>query len=261
MINAPFESNRYRMRRPEDVVDEIEYLFEEHGVQTLKITDEMFVLNRRHYTAISEGLIQRGLGGKLNIWAYARVDTVEPNTLELLRAAGIKWLALGIESASKHVRDGAKKALRTDDIIGTVRCIQKAGINVIGNFMVGLLDDSMETMEQTFQLALECKCDFMNVYATQAYPGSALYTQAVKEGWKLPDSWAGYSQHNRHSRPLDTRHVNGREVLRFRDEFFVRYFTASSYREHVLNKFGLETLNHIDTMLQYSLQRDLLETA
>ena len=166
MINAPFASNRYRMRRPEDVVDEIEYLFEEHGVQTLKITDEMFVLNRRHYTAISEGLIQRGLGGKLNIWAYARVDTVEPNTLELLRAAGIKWLALGIESASKHVRDGAKKALRTEDIIGTVKRIQEAGINVIGNFMFGLRDDDAESMQATLKLAVDCCPDFANFYST-----------------------------------------------------------------------------------------------
>ena len=94
------------MRNPSDVVDEIEYLYEEYGISVLKITDEMFILNQRHYTAICEGIIQRGLGSKLNLWAYARVDTVKPKTLDLLRAAGIQWLALGIESASKLVRDG-----------------------------------------------------------------------------------------------------------------------------------------------------------
>ena len=52
-----------------------------------------------------------------------------------LRKAGIRWLALGIESGSKHVRDGAQKALRYDDIVSVVRQIQQAHINVIGNFI------------------------------------------------------------------------------------------------------------------------------
>ena len=181
-INAPFDSNRYRMRNPEAVVDEIEYLLEEHGISTVKITDEMFVLNERHYLAICSGLIKRGLGPRLNIWAYARVDTVAPNNLALLRAAGIRWLALGIESGSALVRDGANKHLKKDDIVGVVKAIQAWDINVIGNFMFGLRDDTVETMNQTFRLAIECMPDFANFYVTMAYPGSALYTKAGQEG-------------------------------------------------------------------------------
>jgi radical SAM superfamily enzyme YgiQ (UPF0313 family) len=260
-INSPFDSNRYRMRRPQDVADEIEFLLEEHGVRTLKITDEMFVLNQKHYTGICEELIQRGLGRKLNIWAYARVDTVVAKTLDLLRAAGIRWLALGIESGSKHVRDGARKALRTEDIVGTVRRIQSHGINVIGNFMFGLRDDAADSMQATLDLAIECKPDFANFYCTMAYPGSALYGEAIKKGWRLPPNWRSFSQHNDECFPLDTEHVRGREVLAFRDAAFSRFFTAPTYRDHVLNKFGLETLNSIDQMLGYKLKRKLLETA
>jgi radical SAM superfamily enzyme YgiQ (UPF0313 family) len=173
-INAPFDSNRYRMRRPSDVVDEVEYLFEEHGVSTIKITDEMFVLNKKHYIAIADGLVRRGLGAKVNIWAYARVDTVEPAALDLLRAAGIRWLALGIESGSKFVRDGAAKNLRSDDIVGTVKTIQAHGISVIGNFMFGLRDDTAGTMQETLDLALECVPDFANFYCFPA--GTPVYT-------------------------------------------------------------------------------------
>lgn len=258
-ISAPFGGKRYQMRRPDDVVDEIEYLHEEHGVSTLKITDEMFVLNRRHYTAICEGVIRRGLGSKLNIWAYARVDTVEPDTLDMLRAAGIQWLALGIESASKHVRDGAQKKLRTEDIVGTVRTIQSHGIRVIGNFMFGLKDDSSETMQQTLDLALECMPDFGNFYSVQAYPGSALYDEAIAKGWTLPETWSGYSQHNEDTRPLDTEHLTGAEVLAFRDAAFTRFFTDDRYRAHVADKFGADTLAHVEKMVGYKLRRKLLE--
>ena len=260
-ISAPFGGNRYQMRRPEDVVDEIEYLYEEHGVATLKITDEMFVLNKRHYMAICDGLIQRGLGKKINVWAYARVDTVEPGTLDMLRAAGIQWLALGIESASKYVRDGAKKKLRTEDIVGIVRKVQEHGIRVIGNFMFGFINDSYETMQQTLDLALECLPDFGNFYSVQSYPGSALYDEAVAKGWKLPETWAAYSQHNEHTRPMDTEYLSGAEVLAFRDAAFTKFFTDDRYRAHVQNKFGADTLAHVDRMVTFKLKRKLLSVS
>ena len=84
------------------------YLHNTYGVKTYKIIDEMFVLNERHVMAICDELIERNYG--LNIWAYARVDTVRSHMLEKLRKAGVRWLALGIESGSEHVRDGAEKS-------------------------------------------------------------------------------------------------------------------------------------------------------
>ncbi len=260
-INAPFDSNRYRMRNPLHVVQEVKDLYHGYGIETFKITDEMFVLNEKHYTAICNGIKAAGLGDKINIWAYARVDTVKPHTLAILREGGIRWLALGIESGSKFVRDGAMKKLRTSDIVGTVKAIQKAGINVIGNFMFGLPDDNMPSMRMTLDLAIKCMPDFANFYSTMAYPGSALYTQAVKENWKLPESWRGYSQHNGDCRPLDTLHITGREVLAFRDHAFRSFFMNPKYLEHVRIKFGEDTEDHIPKMLRYSIKRKLLEAA
>ena len=267
-INAPFASsntggNSYRMREPSDVVDEIVLLWDRYGVKTIKIVDEMFVLNERHYTAICNLLINeirdRNLPDDLNIWAYARVDTVKPHTLQMFRKAGIKWLALGIESGSAYVRDGSQKALKNDDIVGVVRAIQAAGINVIGNFIVGLPDDNLETMEQTYQLAADLNCEFMNVYSAMAYPGSSLYTQAISQGWALPSTWKGYSQHNEDCRPLDTKHVTGKQVLAFRDEFFRRYFNRPNYLAMLREKFGESTVHHVTAMLAFQLKRKLLE--
>lgn len=261
-ISSPFGDNRYRMRDPQDVIDEIRFLWDEHEVKTFKIVDEMFVLNPRHYLQICDDIaaaIEYGsLPHDLNIWAYARVDSVKPDVLPRLKAAGIRWLALGIESGSAHVRDGASKALRNDDIIGVVRAIQAAGINVIGNFIFGLRDDTAETMQQTLDLALVSRCEFSNFYSAMAYPGSRLYDQAVAEGWTLPETWAGYSQHNEWCRPLDTEHVSAREVLAFRDKAFDAYFTDPAYLDMVERKFGKATLEHVRGMVKYRLKRKLL---
>lgn len=260
-INAPFETNRYRMRDPTDVVMEIDMLHRNYGVSTFKIVDEMFVLSEKHYTAIAGGLVALGLGPKLNIWAYARVDTVKPDTLSLLRRAGIRWLALGIESGSAHVRDGASKKLKNDDIVGVVRAIQAADINVIGNYIFGLPDDDLNTMQQTLELAMELNTDFANFYCAQAYPGSQLYTEALSKGWTLPETWRGYSQHNDDCRPLDTLHIDAARVLQFRDDAFHTYFTNPAYLDMVKRKFGNETLEHVRKMTSYKLKRKLLEAA
>ncbi len=264
-INAPFQANRYRMRKPEAVVAEIVKLYQVYGVKTLKIADEMFILNEQHYSAICRGIVAEmdsgALPRDLNIWAYSRVDTVNPANLALLKMAGVRWLALGIESASAYVRDGATKRMRNSDITAVVRSIQAAGINVIGNYIFGLPDDDESTMQETLDLAASLNTEFANFYCAMAYPGSKLYGEAVREGWTLPETWRGYSQHNDDCRPLDTKHVSAATVLRFRDKAFNRYFMGDTYREMVVNKFGGKTLQHVDRMTTYRLDRKLLRAA
>jgi len=252
-INAPFGGPGYRMRDPADVVAEVAMLHDEYGVSTFKIVDEMFVLNPKHYGAICEGLAALPYAADLNIWAYARIDTVKAGKLDLLRRAGIRWLALGIESGSAHVRDGAEKSFGDDDIRTTVKAIQDAGINVIGNFIFGLPDDTWESMRATLDLALSLRCEFANFYSAMAYPGSALYAQAKSED--LPASWAGYSQHGFDTRPLPTATLSSLDVLGFRDRAFIEYFSDPAYLDMVGAKFGPETRAHVERMAARRLQR------
>jgi radical SAM superfamily enzyme YgiQ (UPF0313 family) len=266
MINVFQHSNVYRRRDPRKVVDEIVMLYREYGIRTFKITDELFVLNRGHFREICHRLIASGIADDLNIWAYSRTDTVHDDDLPLLRKAGIKWLALGIEAGSAHVRAGANKRLRAgqDDnaeIRRVVAMIQAAGINVIGNYIFGLRGDTMETMGETLDLARSLRTEFANFYCAMAYPGSPLYDQALAEGWTPPSSWAGYSQHNSVSRPLDTETVPAAEVLRFRDTAFTCYFTDPGYLAMIRDKFGQAAVEEIRRMTSYTLKRDLLEEA
>ncbi|HEV7369529.1 B12-binding domain-containing radical SAM protein [Arenibaculum sp.] len=256
-INAPFDVNRYRMRSPEGVVAEIDLLYKTYGVRTYKIIDEMFVLNERHVGAICDLLIERDYD--LNIWAYARVDTVKPHMLDRLRRAGFRWLALGIESGSRHVRDGAQKSLKGDDIVSIVREIQKAGISVIGNYIFGLPDDDHASMRETLDLAKELNCEFANFYSAMAYPGSALYATALARGWPLPESWSGYSQHSWDCTPLPTEALPAAEVLKFRDDAFHEYFANSRYLDMVTQRFGWDTRRHIEEMARTRLKRRLVE--
>ena len=255
-INAPFGKPSYRMWSAEAVIKEIDILVSKYGVTNIKFVDEMFVLNRNHVLGICDRIIERGY--KLNIWAYARVDTVKDEFLDKLNRAGFRWLALGIESGSKHVRDGVEKGrFGTPEIIDVVRKIQQAGINVIGNFIFGLPDDTHGSMQETLDLALEANCEFANFYCAMAYPGSKLYNMAIENNWELPDSWIGYSQHSYETFPLRTEALTNAEVLKFRDEAFIKYFTNPRYLKLVNHKFGADVLAHVKNMTRIKLKRKL----
>ena len=255
-INAPFGKSSYRMWSPESVIKEIDLLVNRYGVKNIKFVDEMFVLNRAHVIGICDHIIERGYD--LNIWAYARVDTIKDEFLDKLNRAGFRWLALGIESGSKHVRDGVEKGrFGSTEILQVVRKIQDAGINVIGNYIFGLPDDTFQSMQETLDLAIEANCEFANFYCAMAYPGSKLYTLAEANGWDLPPSWIGYSQHSYETLPLRTESLTSAEVLKFRDDAFHRYFTNPRYLDLVKRKFGDTVLAHVADMTRIRLKRQL----
>jgi anaerobic magnesium-protoporphyrin IX monomethyl ester cyclase len=257
-INAPFGKPSYRLWSPDSVIKDIGVLVEKYGVKNIKFVDEMFVLNKNHVFGICDRIIERGYD--VNIWAYARVDTVKDEFLDKLRRAGFRWLALGIESGSKHVRDGVEKGrFGSAEILKVVSKIQAAGINVIGNYIFGLPDDTDETMRETLELAIEANCEFANFYCAMAYPGSKLYKMALENGWQLPSSWIGYSQHSYETHPLRTEALTSAEVLKFRDEAFTKYFSNPHYLDLVRRRFGDEVQSHVKQMTKIGLKRKLLE--
>lgn len=263
-IQAPFKSgekqlgmkdsvNSYRFWSPKLIVDDLERLVQKHGLYNVKFADEMFVLNPRHVNGICDEIIKRKL--KLNIWAYARVDTVREDMVDKLKAAGFNWLAFGIEAANEKVRKEVDKGFDQEDIYRTLKRVEKAGIYVIGNYIFGLPEDDLQTMQQTLDMAMELNCEFANFYCAMAYPGSSLYQQALREKWALPKTWTGYSQHAVDTLPLPTKHLSAAQVLRFRDEAFMKYYTNPRYLDMVRQKFGEPTVQHLREMSSFKLER------
>jgi radical SAM superfamily enzyme YgiQ (UPF0313 family) len=241
--------HRVWFREPEDVIKEVDLLVNTYGVKNIKIWDELFTLNGKHVSTICSGLRKYDL----NIWAYARVDTVNQEMLYEMKAAGIKWLAYGFESGSEKVRRAVGKKYTVDDELRAIYMTRKAGINILGNFIFGLPDDDSQSMSDTLERAKNYRFEWVNFYAAMAYPGSKLYEQAVEEGVKLPETWEGYSQYSPDCLPLPTKHITGEEVLKFRDNAFREYFSDPAYLKMIEDKFG--SSEEIKEMLEYKIGR------
>jgi len=250
-VNAVYGRRSYRTRSPERVVAEIDRLVADHGIRHMEIVDDTFTLDPARVHRICDLLIERQYG--LNIWAYARTDRVDAALLRKMKRAGFHWVCYGFESGDPDIRRGVRKAQET--IPEAVAMTYEAGVHIMANYMFGLPDDNLQSMEQTMAMAREINAEYANFYCLMAYPGSDLYEEAVASGQRLPEVWHGYSQYAYETLPLATRYVSAGEVLKFRDEAFMRYFSDSRYLDRVRQCFGDATVAEIQEMLQTRLKR------
>ncbi len=249
-----FYGSGYRQRDPGAVVGDVRALVGS-GVTNIKMMDELFAIDNPGVHAVCDGLAASGLAQGLNIWAYARIDTVTPLLLRKMRAAGICWLAYGIESGNEAIRAGVDKGKFTNARIRDVVAMTRdAGIHVIGNFMFGFWDDDKGTMRQTLDFAKELGCEYANFYCVTTYPGSRFYDEMKARGVDLPVAGEEYAQMSPRFKPVPSAHLSGREILAFRDAAFMEYFTDAKYLDMMARSFGAGTVAGIRAMTEVKIR-------
>ena len=250
------DSKGMRFWSPEWVSKELSKLAD-MGVRTLRISDEMFFLNRKYYNPILQGIVDHDWD--FNMWTYSRIDTVRQDALELFKKAGVNWLALGVEAGNQTVRQEVSKGtFKQVNIRHICETISNSDINIISNYIFGFPEDNHETMQETLDLALDLNTEMANMYPCQALPGSPMYYRAKREGWALPESFEGFAFLSYESQPLPTKYLSAEEVLRFRDSAWQKYFTNELYLNLVEKKFGNIERKNIEEMSKIRLKRKIL---
>tara|TARA_B100001123_G_scaffold351315_1_gene402215 strand:+ start:510 stop:2066 length:1557 start_codon:yes stop_codon:yes gene_type:complete len=229
------------------------------GVKTIRIVDEMFLLNPKYYIPLCEKLAERNKNDTLRMWSYSRIDTVKrPEILNLVRKAGIKWLALGIESGEKSIRlEVAKGKFEDVDVKKVIERVHEADINVMANYIFGLPGDNKNTIDKTFKLSLDLCTLGWNTYAAMALPGSQLYKEAVSNKIKLPESYEGYSFHSYETQPLPTDSLKASEIIDLRDKAFINYHLHKPFLKLIEKKFGKIAMDNIIEMTKIKLKRKI----
>ena len=252
--NSLFGKSGIRYRPVSAVIDEIDFLVKNYGIRNIKIADELFCLKEDRVVAICDQIIERGYD--LNMWAYARIDTITILMLEKMKKAGFNLVSYGIESGSKRVLQQTHKQYNPNLVMNVVKMTRDAGLIPQGNFIFGLPEDDFDSMQQTLEMAFTTETEWPNFYVAMAYPGSRLYTETDPS--VLPVKWSGYSQYSYDCQPLPTKYLPPADVLAFRDYAFHTYFENPRYLDMMQDKFGSDIVNHIKDMTKIKLKRKLL---
>jgi len=118
--------------------------------------------------------------------------------------------------------------------------------------------DTKQTIKKTFELSLDLCTTGWNTYAAMALPGSQLYKDALEKDYELPDTYEGYSFHSFETLPLPTETLTAAEVIKLRDENFIKYHNYKPFLEKIEKKFGKEAVTNIEEMTKIKLKRKVL---
>jgi radical SAM superfamily enzyme YgiQ (UPF0313 family) len=165
----------------------MKHLSETYGVKHLQFVDDLFVAHNTRVQEFSKLLIENPID---MTWSCtARVNTVKPDTLALMKKAGCWEISFGLESGSDFLLDEMKKSQRVETAVNAVNWTHDAGIRVKGLFMLGYPGETRETIEQTKQFVQSVPLTTMNLSKFTPYPGSPIYrklygTSIREEDWE-----------------------------------------------------------------------------
>jgi anaerobic magnesium-protoporphyrin IX monomethyl ester cyclase len=167
----------YRIRDPKKVVDEIEILVREHGVGFFILADEEPTIHRKKFIAFCEELIARDLGVTWGINTRVTDILRDEKLLPMFRKAGLIHVSLGTEAAAQLKLDRFNKETTIAQNKKAIQLLRDAGIVTEAQFIVGLENETAETLEETYQMARDWNPDMANWAMYTPWPFSDLFQE------------------------------------------------------------------------------------
>jgi radical SAM superfamily enzyme YgiQ (UPF0313 family) len=186
---------RFRQRSAESVLEEWKLLVDRYGVKEIAIVDDSFTTDIARVHKICDELIRSKSKTRWSCPNGIRVDLGGYEMLKKMKDAGCYRVALGIESGSQRIIDSIGKKIRLEQIEETVRNCRRAGIKTMGFYMLGNLEETEETMEETIKFAKRLNTDYAQFLIAIPYPGTFIYNEIKKNGKLYINDWDQYGQY------------------------------------------------------------------
>lgn len=172
-----FWAGTYRQRDAVKFTAEIEMLFLEHGVNVFFIADEYPTRDRKRWEQILDILIEKKLGVHLLIETCV-VDIIrDKDIMWKYREAGILFIYMGVEATNKERLSQFKKNIKFEESKEAIRIIKDAGMISESSVILGMPDETYESIQETFELAKEYDPDFMHFLMIAPWPYANMYAE------------------------------------------------------------------------------------
>ena len=231
----------YRMRPVKAVLDEIEWLVDEHNVGEIMIWDDNVAANRQHFNALLDGIIGRRLPIRWCTPNGIAIWLLDEKLIDKCRQSGCYKLTFGLETGSEKTQKFIRKTQidlqRTKELIQYCNSI---GIWTLSAFIIGFPFETRDDIMTTINYSVDCGVDVASFFIAVPYPGSELY-HIYRENNLLPkdvectepDRWIGSIV----EATCDTCHLSSQELDLLLD--VARKHFRSHRRRRFLNPFYL----------------------
>lgn len=171
---------KVRRRSPENVVGEIRECVEKHNTRDFLFRSDLFTADKKWVARLCEAIIASGLNIR---WACnSRVDTIERETLRLMRKAGCWLVAFGVESGSEELLERMDKRIDKDEARAALKILREEKVKSSIYLLIGMPWETRETFRETVEFAKELDPDFVEFFYVYPFMGTRLYEDAVQAG-------------------------------------------------------------------------------
>ncbi len=223
--NAPqLSGKKLRHRSPEHVIEELRLLKSRYGVGRFSILDDEFTLNKKYVFELCEALIDAGLNLKWDCPNGVRIDSLYPEMLQLMEAAGCEALAVGVESGSARVQKLIDKRVTVERIREKAAMISGcSGIQLTGYFMIGFLDETEEEIRETIDFACALPLRKANFNIVIPIPGTRIFDDLIHKGL-LELREINWDTLTSDQVAFRRNHVSGDRLLRMQRYAYMRFY-------------------------------------
>ena len=215
---------KFRRRSPVNVVDEIQHVVDEYGVDEIYFDDDCLTLDKNRLLKICEEIVRRNIDVK---WmCQARVDNVDLEILEAMKKAGCHYIKYGVESGSQDLLDAMKKGITLDEVRKAFKATKKVGIKTQAFFIFGLPWETPETVEQTIEFAKEIKPDSAQFAVVIPHPGTELYDLCLQKGWLKYESWEDFDCRKA---LIETDNLSIEDPTKYRSQAYRKFYLRPIY--------------------------------
>lgn len=233
-------AKKYCMRPMENLLDEVEYLVNKHGVRNFVFVDEAVPVKK--YREFAQGVLARGL--EIRFYSFARLEKAyTPETLRLLKEAGLSILWWGYESKSSRIMKLMNKGIDVDERLTVLKNAYDAGIWNHCLCMAGFPTETREEIQETFS-EIRNNRELFNSSAMNAFflsYNSPMYNEPEKFGITsvgVPFMFDGHCH-------FKMKDYTEEEYIRMVDDF------RREYMEENKNRLWAMEYNNFDHLLMY----------
>ena len=232
--------HRYRTRSVEHVLGEMEMIRDDlPQVKEVFFDDDTFTDSRERAEDIARGMGRLGLEWSCNAKANVPYDT-----LKVMRDNGLRLLLVGFESGNQQILTNIKKGVKVERARQFAKDCRDLGITLHGTFIVGLPGETKETIQETIRFARDINPHTLQVSIAAPYPGTALYEQAIENGWLPEDEASLVDEHGVQTAALSYPNLNRTEIFASVDVFYRKFY----FRAGKIAEISSEMLRSSDVM-------------
>jgi radical SAM superfamily enzyme YgiQ (UPF0313 family) len=175
--SSNYWQRKYRARSPEKILDEVEFLIEEYGCDGIVFREDNFTVNKKHVLDICKEFHRRRIS--LSWQCESRVDTVDREMLDIMRASGCDLIWFGIESGNQKTLDFLDKGITIEQIERVFGWCKELGMKTGATFMIGIPGETKTETMNTYHFAKHLNPNWASFQAYLGLPVSKLYDYVV----------------------------------------------------------------------------------